>query len=48
LPNIARLFGGYDHTTVLYAKRKVAELLLTCTQTQRDAEQVVKLLRQPN
>jgi len=48
LPNIARLFGGYDHTTVLYAKRKVAELLLTCAQTQRDAEQVVKLLRQPN
>lgn len=47
LPNIARLFGGYDHTTVLYSKRKVADLLLTCTQTQRDVESVVKLLRQP-
>lgn len=47
LPNIARLFGGYDHTTVLYAKRKVVSLLQTCTQTQRDAEAIVKLLRQP-
>ncbi|MBL8559614.1 MAG: ATP-binding protein [Hyphomonadaceae bacterium] len=47
LPNIARLFGGYDHTTVLYAKRKVASLLLTCNQTQRDSEAIVKLLRQP-
>lgn len=48
LPNIARLFGGYDHTTVLYAKRKVADLLLACSQTQRDAEAIVKLLRQPH
>ncbi len=48
LPNIARLFGGYDHTTVLYAKRKVAKSLEDCAQAQRDAESIVKLLRQPN
>ncbi len=48
LPNIARLFGGYDHTTVLYAKRKVAKALEDCSQTQRDAESILKLLRQPN
>lgn len=47
LPNIARLFGGYDHTTVLYARRKVAAVLQSCAQTQRDAESIVKLLRQP-
>lgn len=27
LPEIARKFGGYDHTTVLYARKRVAELL---------------------
>jgi chromosomal replication initiator protein len=27
LPNIARMFGGFDHTTVLHARRKVEELL---------------------
>lgn len=47
LPNIARLFGGYDHTTVLYARRKVAAVLQSCATTQRDMESIVKLLRQP-
>lgn len=27
LPNIARLFGGYDHTTVLHGRKKIAKLL---------------------
>lgn len=47
LPNIARLFGGYDHTTVLYARRKIAAVLQACGQMQRDIEAIVKLLRQP-
>jgi chromosomal replication initiator protein len=27
LPNIARLFGGYDHTTVLHGRKKITKLL---------------------
>ena len=46
LPNIARLYGGYDHTTVLYAKRIVAKRLLACAELRRDVEEVLKLLRQ--
>ena len=48
LPNIARLYGGYDHTTVLYAKRKVARLLLGASEELRaDVEDIMKLLRNP-
>lgn len=46
LPNIARLFGGYDHTTVLYSKRKIARLLTECAELRRDVEEIKKLLRQ--
>lgn len=47
LPNIARLFGGYDHTTVLYAKRKIAKLLPEDVELRRDVEEITKLLRLP-
>ena len=47
LPNIARLFGGYDHTTVLYAKRKVARLLGESGEMRADVEDIMKLLRNP-
>jgi chromosomal replication initiator protein len=47
LPNIARLFGGYDHTTVLFAKRKVERLLLESPDMRRDVGEIMKLLRQP-
>jgi chromosomal replication initiator protein len=49
LPNIARLFGGYDHTTVLYAKRKVAKKLRESggAELRRDVEEISKLLRLP-
>ncbi len=46
LPNIARLFGGYDHTTVLYAKRKIAKTLPECAELRRDVEEIMRLLRQ--
>ena len=46
LPNIARLFGGYDHTTVLYAKRIVAKKLPENADLRRDVEEINKLLRQ--
>jgi chromosomal replication initiator protein len=47
LPNIARLFGGFDHTTVLYARRKVARLLSESAELRRDVEEIERLLRQP-
>lgn len=47
LPNIARLYGGFDHTTVLYAKRKVTKLLLESAELRRDVEEISRLLRQP-
>ncbi|MDX2233208.1 MAG: DnaA/Hda family protein [Hyphomonadaceae bacterium] len=47
LPNIARLFGGYDHTTILFAKRKITRLLQECPDMRRDVEEIMKLLRQP-
>ncbi len=46
LPNIARLFGGYDHTTVLYAKRIVAKKLPDSAELRGDVEEIMKLLRQ--
>lgn len=47
LPNIARLYGGYDHTTVLYAKRKVAAMLDKSGELAADVESILKLLRNP-
>jgi chromosomal replication initiator protein len=47
LPNIARLYGGYDHTTVLYAKRKIGKLLQENAELRRDVEEISRLLRQP-
>ncbi len=47
LPNIARLFGGFDHTTVLFSKRKVTRLLTESPDMRRDVEEIMKLLRQP-
>ncbi len=42
LPEIGDAFGGRDHTTVLYAKRKIAEMRET---EQRIAEDYNNLLR---
>lgn len=47
LPNIARMFGGYDHTTVLYAKRKVIRLLDESPEMRRDVEAIRRSLRRP-
>jgi chromosomal replication initiator protein len=38
-------FGGRDHTTVLHAQRKIAEEAAVPGQTQRDIENLKRMLR---
>ena len=44
LPEIGNAFGGRDHTTVLHACRKVAELLLKDIGLQEDFGNLLRLL----
>ncbi len=45
LPDIGDAFGGRDHTTVLHACRKVAELRSTNTDVSRDFDSLLRTLR---
>lgn len=44
LPEIAEVFGGRDHTTVLHACRKVKELLETSVDTAEDYKNLLRIL----
>jgi chromosomal replication initiator protein len=44
LPEIGNAFGGKDHTTVLYATRKVAELRETDSRVQEDYGNLLRIL----
>ena len=44
LPEIGERFGGKDHTTVLYATRKVAELRETDTRIEEDYANLLRIL----
>ncbi len=44
LPEIGEAFGGRDHTTVIHACRKIAELLQTDNQAREDYTNLQKLL----
>ena len=44
LPEIGERFGGKDHTTVLYATRKVAELRETDTRIEEDYSNLLRIL----
>jgi chromosomal replication initiator protein len=44
LPEIGERFGGKDHTTVLYATRKVAELRETDPRIQEDYTNLLRIL----
>ncbi|MGF1502416.1 MAG: chromosomal replication initiator protein DnaA [Paracoccaceae bacterium] len=44
LPEIGRLFGGRDHTTVLHAVKRIEELRATDTQTAEDLELLRRML----
>lgn len=45
LPDIGDAFGGRDHTTVLHACRKIAELRRTDTEIERDYRNLLQILR---
>jgi chromosomal replication initiator protein len=45
LPDIGEAFGGRDHTTVLHACRKVADLRSSNTDVTRDVNSLLKTLR---
>lgn len=45
LPDIGDAYGGRDHTTVLHACRKIAELRTTDTNTARDFSALIQILR---
>ena len=45
LPDIGDAYGGRDHTTVLHACRKIAELRITDTNTARDFNALIQILR---
>lgn len=45
LPDIGDAFGGRDHTTVLHACRKIAELRSTTPEITRDFDSLIQVLR---
>jgi chromosomal replication initiator protein len=45
LPDIGDAFGGRDHTTVLHACRKIADLRSTNADVTRDVNSLLKVLR---
>ena len=45
LPDIGEAFGGRDHTTVLHACRKIADLRTNNTDITRDVNSLLKVLR---
>ena len=45
LPDIGDAYGGRDHTTVLHACRKIAELRTTDTNITRDFNALIQILR---
>jgi chromosomal replication initiator protein len=45
LPDIGEAFGGRDHTTVLHACRKIAELRGASTDITTDIASLLKVLR---
>lgn len=45
LPDIGKRFGGFDHTTVLYARDRVAELFEHDSQTRVEVEAVESAIR---
>lgn len=45
LPYIGERFGGFDHTTIMYARDKVAELMVKDAKLKADVEAIGKLAR---
>jgi chromosomal replication initiator protein len=45
LPDIGARFGGFDHTTIMYARDRIAELLETDIKLKQDIEVLARLIR---
>lgn len=45
LPDIGARFGGFDHTTIMYARDRIAELLETDIKLKQDVEVLARLIR---
>jgi chromosomal replication initiator protein len=45
LPDIGARFGGFDHTTIMYARDRIAELVEKDTKLKQDIEILARLVR---
>lgn len=45
LPDIGARFGGFDHTTIMYARDRIAELSETDIKLKQDIEMLMRLIR---
>lgn len=45
LPDIGQRFGGFDHTTIMYARDRIEELAQTDVKLRADIESLVRMIR---
>jgi chromosomal replication initiator protein len=45
LPDIGQRFGGFDHTTIMYARDRIAELLETDSKMRQEVDTLIRLIR---
>lgn len=47
LPDIGARFGGFDHTTVMYARDRIAALIETDAELKSDVQKLTRLIKNP-
>jgi chromosomal replication initiator protein len=45
LPDIGRRFGGFDHSTILYSRDKISEMMTGDSKLRAEVEQLIRLIR---
>jgi chromosomal replication initiator protein len=45
LPDIGQRFGGFDHTTIMYARDRIAELLEKDAKMRQEVDTLIRLIR---